>query len=269
MWRVPLGCTRNITLAALLASTTLANATSSQGQTRIIEQSGVRLEYAAAVPDADVTFALGQAVYARTVVPRFLHRAPPRVLRVKLVDAERIPFTDESNTIWVPYGRLKGRRPGVDPLSLVHETTHVVASGPRGRDRMLTEGLAVYVQDAIGPQGYPNFGTDLHRATVDLQTKVGHPVALLDSERIRRASDRGDERTLAYTQEGSFARFLIETYGLSKFLALLDGGEPTRIYSRDWGQLEKDWRTLLGTFASAPPSDDAGRPAPDAPARNQ
>src|SRR6185437_15898477 len=239
MWRAPLGCTWNITLAALLASTTLANAAPDRGQTRVIEQDGVRLEYAAAVPDADVTFALGQAVYARTVVPRFLHRPPPRVLRVKLVNAERIPFTDENKTIWVPYGRLKGRQPGVDPLSLVHETTHVVASGPKGQDRMLTEGLAVYVQDAIGPQGYPNFGTNLHKATVDLEAKVGHPVPLLDSERVRRASDRGDERMLAYTQEGSFARFLIQIHGLNKFMDLLNGGEPAQIYGRDWGQLEK------------------------------
>src|SRR5262249_52271499 len=37
--------------------------------TRVIEEDGVRLEYASVVPQADVTFALGQAVYARTVVP--------------------------------------------------------------------------------------------------------------------------------------------------------------------------------------------------------
>jgi hypothetical protein len=162
MWRPSLGCAnlrKAPPLVAFQTAATLFCVAAEGAKTHVIEENGVRLEYASIVPPADVIFALGQAVYARTVVPRFLHRAPPHVLRVMLVDAERISFTDVTNTIWVSYGRLKARRPGTDPLSLVHETTHVVASGPRDQDRTLTEGLAVYVQQvdaevriAFGPR---------------------------------------------------------------------------------------------------------------------
>jgi hypothetical protein len=258
MWRPSLGCAnlRKLPpLVAFLTTATLFCVAADGAQTHVIEENGVRLEYASIVPPADVIFALGQAVYARTVVPRFLHRAPPHVLRVMLVDAERIPFTDATNTIWVPYGRLKARRPGTDPLSLVHETTHVVASGPGDQDRTLTEGLAVYVQDAIGPEGYPNFGVDLHRATLDLQAKVGRAVPLLESERVRHASEQGDERMLAYTQEGSFARWLIETNGLHKFFELMQGADPTKIYGRDWSRLESEWRGMINSLTATRVSD--------------
>jgi hypothetical protein len=109
----------------------------------------------------------------------------------------------------------------------------------------------VYVQDAIGPQGYPNFGADLHCATLDLQTKLGHVIPIRESERVRQATDRGDERALAYMQEGSFARWLIESEGLDKFLDLLKGHDAMTVYGRDWQRLESDWRAMLSSPAAA------------------
>ena len=217
--------------------------------THVIEQDAVRLEHATVVPDNHVAFALGQAVYARIVVSRYLRRPGPAVLNVMLVDEERIPYTDPERRIWVPYGRLRNREPGSDPLTLVHETTHVFATG---RDRALTEGLAVHVQTLLGPRSYPNFGHDLHQLTVDLQAAYGREIPYAESESVRLARDSGPGRALAYVQEGSFSRWLIETEGLEKYLRLLDGEAPSALYNRDLRALEVSWRAVLRQLTPRP-----------------
>ena len=218
----------------------------------VAEAPGIRLEYLAEVPKEDVAFVLGEASFALTAVSHYLGRPAPAKVEVRLIDQERIPFTDTEKVIWLPYGRLRYRVPGDDPMTLVHEMTHVIATGKLS-NRFLTEGLAVHVQTLLGGKAYPNFGKDLHLLTKELEEKNGSSVPILDSEKVRNARDSGQGRALAYVQEGSFARWLIETHGLEKFLRALDGEPAQDVYEAGFEELEADWREMLAGYTEARP----------------
>jgi hypothetical protein len=62
-------------------------------------------------------------------------------------------------------------------------------------------------------------------------------------KQIEKTRANGDmaHRTLAYLQEGSFARYLIERDGLPTFMALYEGGSYTKVYGKSFGEVERDW----------------------------
>jgi hypothetical protein len=106
--------------------------------------------------------------------------------------------------------------------AIAHELTHVYF--PNG-NRMLAEGLAVYLQHKIGKNpAFPNFGLDLHQMVRDFTCPRGPApngldrVSLVAIDRIatpdvvsfrvgRRLFDLGGD---AYPVAGSFVQFLIE-----------------------------------------------------------
>jgi hypothetical protein len=109
--------------------------------------------------------------------------------------------------------------------AIAHELTHVYF--PNG-NRMLAEGLAVYVQHKIGKtRAFPNFGLDLHQMVRDFTCPRGtapnglDKIALVTIDQIatpdvvsfrigRRLFDLGGD---AYPVVGSFVQFLIENLG--------------------------------------------------------
>jgi hypothetical protein len=158
-------------------------------------------------------------------------------------------------------------RVAVGEANILHELVHVYFPNA---NRMLAEGLAVYLQQAIGEGlGYPNFGEDLHllirrRLEPELRTELKE-IRLSGLDQITTPTIltmRIEKRTVrdgwTYFIAGSFVRFLIETYEADKFRALYaktplvpfqrDAGSPDRwaeVYGYSLEALEEQWKSLI------------------------
>jgi len=163
------------------------------------------------------------------------------------------PAADGSITIRLPASRIQPANIAGSRLALHHELTHAIAPGAPGKDRLLVEGLAVMVEDRLGTANYPDFERTPDEVVVDLQAKLGRKIPLAESERARLERPDGDERQLAYAQQGSFVGWLVRRYGMAKFLRVYRSGVD---YSRGFGKpldrLERDWRRSLAQAAKQP-----------------
>jgi len=163
--------------------------------------------------------------------------------------------------------------------AIAHELVHVFF--PNG-NRMLAEGLAVYLQAEIGGNpAFPNFGRPLHELADErlrhmtaeyslgaAARPVFHLLADLDAIAtpspltLRLGNDfYGEEprgQAHIYPIAGSFVKFLIELHGLERFRSLYqrtplaplqqDAGSPTRwmeTYGRSLSTLESEWKLLI------------------------
>jgi hypothetical protein len=146
----------------------------------------------------------------------------------------------------VPAAKLRNGRDSC----VAHELTHLLAPGFRQPDRMLAEGLAVHLQALFdvetGDRSYPTDGEDLHDKTRRLIAEVGYRIPLREAETARERADFGVDRQLAYLQEGSFVRFLIERHGMATYLRVHDGEGYGPVLGRDLDALEQEWASFLG-----------------------
>ena len=201
-----------------------------------------------------------RAAVERVVVPR-AHRAfddvtsylgidYPGTIIIHLANQHRIP-RQWRNNIYLPADRVEGEsRFG---LSVVHEITHVVAISAYRREpnRFYDDGLAVYLQSRFAAvSSFPEFGNDLHQETVATAEAEGGFLPLATTERIRQTTRSASERRLAYLQEGSFTRFLIESRGLEDYLRVYYGESLDTVYGLDLEALEAEW---LATITSPGP----------------
>jgi hypothetical protein len=208
-----------------------------------IEQDSIAVAFIDGVPEDKARLILAEAIRARAAINEYFGSSLGAV-RIRISDERGIP-TASGGTIYLPADRIGQVTAdwASDPMSITHEMTHVLGTGRRP-DRLLVEGLAVYVNDRIGRPSYPNDGEDLHAATLRMQAELGRTIPLLESERYRRSGSR-EERRLAYTQEGSFARHYIERHGLQAFLDL---GLDDAAYADQpelWRRLEAEWSAAL------------------------
>jgi len=158
---------------------------------------------------------------------------------------------------------------------ITHELTHVLF--PNG-NRMLAEGLAVYLQQKIGVNAaFPNFGKDLDRAVHDLLPRLGaHGLDKIDLGRFDAIStpddltvtigeDQYDDAT-TYLIAGSFVQFLIESAsfgGADKFYKLYmqtrlvpmsrNVGDPARwvsFYGQPLDKIGAHWKQRIADLSS-------------------
>ena len=120
---------------------------------------------------------------------------------------------------------------------------------------MLSEGIAVYLEKKfpLGQDGEnKEDGVHVPVAALILSNEF-LPAHRLDSS-IRNRSGSGvhtDDRDVqlrifrAYRASGSFVKFLIERYGLSKFKTLYKGALFTSVYGKDLSQLNDEWVEVL------------------------
>lgn len=157
---------------------------------------------------------------------------------------------------------------------ITHELTHVLF--PNG-NRLLAEGLAVYLQQKIGVNpAFPNFGKDLDQAVHDMLPSLGpHALDKIDlsafdtiatpNDLIVQIGDDWYQDDTSYLIAGSFVQFLIEHCGgTDKFYKLYmqtrlvpfgwNVGDPSR-WSSFYGQsLEKiaaRWKQHIADLKSA------------------
>jgi hypothetical protein len=208
-----------------------------------IDEDRIEVGFIDGVPEDKARLILAEALRARAAVNEFFGSSLGAV-RIRISDERGIPYASRG-TIYLPAGRIDQVTAdwANDPMSITHEMTHLLGSGRRP-DRMLAEGLAVYVNDQVGRPTYPHDGEDLHAATLRLQEELGRSLPLLESEHYRRRGSR-EERRLAYTQEGSFARWYIERHGLQAFLDLALEETAYADQPELWQRLEEAWRAAL------------------------
>lgn len=163
--------------------------------------------------------------------------------------------------------------------AIAHELVHVFFPNA---NRLLAEGLAIYLQAEIGGNpAFPNFGKPLHGLVRERLREMlpgftqGDP-ASLDSIRLAELDTIATPNPLAlrvgdvfygeeprgqgriYPIAGSFIQFLIDTRGTEKFRALYlqtplvpsvqNAGRPDRwegVYGRTIAELETEWKALI------------------------
>jgi hypothetical protein len=163
--------------------------------------------------------------------------------------------------------------------AIAHELVHVYF--PNG-NRLLAEGLAIYLQDKIGGNPtFPNFGRPLHQVARELLRamvpgftagkaesldnihladldKIATPSPL----RLRVGRDLYDNTPTGqahiYPIAGSFTQFLIDTHGIEMFRALFqrtplvpierNPGFPARwvdVYGLSLSDIELKWKSMI------------------------
>jgi hypothetical protein len=170
------------------------------------------------------------------------------------------------------HGRMEfpAFRVAVGEANILHELVHVYFPNS---NRMLAEGLAVYLQQVIGENfGYPDFGADLHlmmrrKLKIALGCELDE-INLVSLDKITtptRLMLRIEKRTIkdgwTYIIAASFVRYLIETYKMDRFHNLYmttplvasrrDAGRPERwneIYGLPLTELESQWKSMISSL---------------------
>lgn len=126
--------------------------------------------------------------------------------------------------------------------ALLHEIVHIYAPN---NNRFLAEGLAVYLHTKLGGNpAFPNFGEDLRRSAVRSVSGV-KSLGSLNSVRTPRPLGTVMDEETAYVLAGSFAGFLIETYGLPSFRSLYETDNYEKVYGKSLDTLETEWRISI------------------------
>jgi len=173
-------------------------------------------------------------------------------INIYVGDKYDMPQTNRGGGILIPANRIRGDAPGPPSEiagrgpSITHEITHVISLSQGKPSRYLDEGLAVFMQEKFGTdKSYPNMGGDVHRITAKLIKTIGEFIAIDKLEKTRDASVPENLRRLAYLQEGSFVRYLIEEYGLNDFMAMYEGKSYEKIYNKSIEDLENEWKEFI------------------------
>jgi hypothetical protein len=197
----------------------------------------------------------------------FLDVAPPASIHVTLTHRAQTSVThyDEARIV-ISARRLPNR------TALEHELTHLIAGRSAEPGGVMEEGLAVFLQEKFGAPGdvsFPTHGHDLHQEAARRIAAHGTALPLSATPEIRaRARPPDAGRTLAYLQEGSFVRFLVETYGIHAFMDVYRGRTDwRRAFRRPMADLEGIWRQALpdpAQASSVPRPDELDASVPDA-----
>jgi hypothetical protein len=186
-----------------------------------------RITYEDISPDMAKHFS-EKAEKAFSDVTTYLGKKYKGKIRIRISDKYRIPRTKDGE-IYMPANRIRGDAGGPPEIAgrgpaIAHEITHIIAPSRGKPNRYLDEGLGVFIQEKFGgDRSYPNMGEDVHKLTARLIRLEGEITPLKNAEKVRMSSKSGPKRRLAYLQEGSFARYLIEKYGLENFMTMYRG----------------------------------------------
>jgi hypothetical protein len=200
---------------------------------------------------------------------------PADLQRIKILVGEHYPLARSLVPAWEgDRGRMEFPATRVKNVQadIAHELTHYYFPNA---NRMMAEGLAVYVQDetsnllGANPGGaYPNMGIPVHDAikcflsaaeiaSIDLSVldKIHTPLALTVDLPQQKPSEQA---RWSYIIAGSFARYLIEKYGMDQFHALYSktqfvpgrhidrtNDDWTAVYGLSLSVLQADWRTMI------------------------
>ncbi|MEM7586623.1 MAG: DUF2891 domain-containing protein [Acidobacteriota bacterium] len=224
-----------------------------RGGSRVMSQGRVDIAYRGVERELVEQIVLPRALRALAAVEAELGIEYPGRLRIDLDPGHRVP-AQAGDQIFLPASRLEDQN---SSLSIMHEVVHVLAPSAYRPDRFYDDGLAVHLQAKLGEvASYPQFDQELHQATKSLAAELGGFLPLAESEKARRRPRSEKERRLAYLQEGSFCRFLIESRGLELFLRVYRGASPDEVYGLTFEALEAEWLQMLDAHEESPKTRD-------------
>ncbi len=128
-----------------------------------------------------------------------------------------------------------------------HEITHILSFEIGLPSTLFMEGLAIYVSDVyFGEESYS-------RSKILLENDAVVP----PSDLVRSLDFREHDPVVSYNVAGSFVAFMIETYGIERFLRLYSESPTTyasidmnteRIYGKSFEDLENEWISFLQAY---------------------
>ena len=138
---------------------------------------------------------------------------------------------------------------GVSPIA--HELTHIISS--YSESTSFNEGLACYVQDIVGNNiTVPNTGDPIHQlAKEHLKGEFAYISNHLGStEKFDQyGSTYSIERRVFYIFSSSFTRYLVEEYGMEKYLGLYESkfteADFNNLYGLNRDTLIMKWKEML------------------------
>lgn len=202
-----------------------------------------------------------QAEKALADVTTYLQVPAYKPIRISVRDSYSVPrpvrHEDiDKRKIQMPSSRIRGNAPGPRRLrgrgtalvNMISDMVLIPTSSNEDWGNLLTLSIGIFLQEKFGPPGdksYPNLGQDLHEATIELALRYERilPAEILDTKWRERLSGR--TRRLAMLQQGSIARYLIETFGVEKFMQVYRGDTFKRVFGKDMCTLEVDWLAHL------------------------
>jgi len=175
-------------------------------------------------------------------IARILGQPGAEKIHVSVEDVE-ISFTNfYRRTIVTGIYHLKNGQ-----VPLAHELTHVFTG--RGVSEVLSEGVAVYLQERVGKgRVFPNYGNELNARLRENSKKWNIPVprdAYAFAERNINNMEQMRPRIISYLMAGSFCRYLIDDVlggDVPKFMEIFHNGDFLAIAGKTRDALMKDWR---------------------------
>ena len=188
----------------------------------------------------------GQAEEAFGAVTAYLSKKYTQgKITISISHRYNIPLTTRDSRVLIP-ASLVQEGAGGRGSSIVHQLTLAIARSQGKPNRYLDEGLAVFMQEKFGrDKSYPALGEDIHQATARLIRTVGEPIPIQKLEETRITGRASSLIRLAHVQEGSFVRYLVETYGLQGFMAMYEGKSYEEVYKKDLDSLEAEWKEFV------------------------
>jgi hypothetical protein len=209
---------------------------------------------------------------------------PAAVSRFDVIVSDRFRISRSLVPGWMGFGgqmEFPVWRVADRTAAIMHELVHVLF--PNG-NRLLAEGFAIHLQDAIGSNpAFPNFGKPLHETARDklrgfapaasLEDTLARftlgdldaiatpsPLTLLVGDTAFGEEPRG--QGFIYPVAGSFVRFLLDTGGLADFQRVYaltplvpgahNAGARARwgnVYGSTFHELEGDWKAMISNRA--------------------
>jgi hypothetical protein len=163
--------------------------------------------------------------------------APETKITVHLHPEWGIPDFRHPDSIDI-YGFQTGRN------GLIHELTHLLM---RNFNNFLSEGLAVLTEEKFGWNlAFPNFLRPVNACLYSFIRDKDElsPLSILMQRRLWNPSEP-ELSQMRYLQAGSFAKYLVETYGLPPYLDVYRRSDFKGVYGRSLTDLEVEWLTFV------------------------
>ncbi|MHC4628929.1 MAG: gluzincin family metallopeptidase, partial [Planctomycetota bacterium] len=147
-------------------------------------------------------------------------------------------------------------------LDPYHETAHILMRAYGSPPASFNEGFATYISERLGSHALKAMNGG-ESPIYDRVRELDGKGALIELEELLTYTEIGSGKTnppVAYPEAASFVKFLIETYGKSKFLkaygTLRNSSDKSvqkqnvedlgGIYGKSLDELKKEWKAILG-----------------------
>lgn len=192
------------------------------------------------VSESDIERVKAEAEIGLKYIPPILGVEYKKKIKIKIV--EKGICNAKGGVISLPIWHVRNKR-----AAIVHEVAHIIANRHTG-NRFFSEGLAVFFQDKFGEdKGFPIYYKIPDSLSLN-ELVIWHKDNLISLSRLKKDNDifgqiESENRKIAYTEAGSFIKFLYEVYGGQKLQDIYSAWTLNyeKIYGKNFNELEDEW----------------------------